>query len=79
MVKQSFFGLPGQYGRRVTKANPGTLSVMDMFCLEDMNKCQKRFRLHVSPATHQPRSLFLCQMKGPQGWDAGQLQDYPQH
>ena len=21
MVKQSFFGLPGQYGRRVTKAN----------------------------------------------------------
>jgi len=23
VVKQSFFGLPGQYGRRVTKANNG--------------------------------------------------------
>ena len=46
VVKQSFFGLPGQYGRRVTKANNGygylwQTGVVRLFsnCLQMTSKC----------------------------------------
>ena len=32
VVKQSFFGLPGKYGRRVTRANRIEARVLDTFC-----------------------------------------------
>ena len=35
MVKQSFFGLPGQYGRRVTKANYHILMTSVIYYLTD--------------------------------------------
>ena len=40
MVKQSFFGLLGQYGRRVTKANYQSIkvSVVDNPSLADVQK-----------------------------------------
>ena len=58
VVKQSFFGLPGQYGRRVTKANMGdSLSHLDNLLIPVIASSDRNL---VRPYSTSEQRVTLC-------------------
>ena len=60
MVKQSFFGLPGQYGRRVTRAN----SIVRNIFRGEADKSSS-FRSE-APGSNSVQKFYLISLSAPQ-------------